>query len=69
MQSYEFLQKKQAEEPWVQLHYCGLRVSRARRGLSARPCPSPCSPRTAASAPCQNSALVHVEQPVVQVVS
>ncbi|XP_048187631.1 DNA-directed RNA polymerase III subunit RPC5 isoform X1 [Perognathus longimembris pacificus] len=29
VQSYEFLQKKQAEEPWVQLHYCGLRDSRS----------------------------------------
>ena len=27
VQSYEFLQKKHAEEPWVHLHYCGLRVS------------------------------------------
>lgn len=28
VQSYEFLQKKHAEEPWVHLHYYGLRVSR-----------------------------------------
>lgn len=28
VQSYEFLQKKHAEEPWVHLHYHGLRVSR-----------------------------------------
>lgn len=27
VQSYEFLQKKHAEEPWVHLHYYGLRVS------------------------------------------
>lgn len=27
VQSYEFLQKKHAEEPWVHLHYHGLRVS------------------------------------------
>lgn len=26
IQSYEFLQKKQAEEPWVHLHYHGLKV-------------------------------------------
>uniref|UniRef100_A0A2I3G9K8 RNA polymerase III subunit E n=1 Tax=Nomascus leucogenys TaxID=61853 RepID=A0A2I3G9K8_NOMLE len=26
VQSYEFLQKKHAEEPWVHLHYYGLRV-------------------------------------------
>ncbi|KAG9477010.1 hypothetical protein GDO78_002414 [Eleutherodactylus coqui] len=25
-QSYEFLQKKQAEESWVHLHYCGIKV-------------------------------------------
>ncbi|XP_059754937.1 DNA-directed RNA polymerase III subunit RPC5 isoform X1 [Balaenoptera ricei] len=29
VQSYEFLQKKHAEEPWVQLHYYGLRDSRS----------------------------------------
>lgn len=29
VQSYEFLQKKQAEEPWVHLHYFGLRDSRS----------------------------------------
>uniref|UniRef100_A0A8D0MJW6 RNA polymerase III subunit E n=1 Tax=Sus scrofa TaxID=9823 RepID=A0A8D0MJW6_PIG len=29
VQSYEFLQKKHAEEPWVHLHYCGLRDSRS----------------------------------------
>ncbi|MBZ3870752.1 DNA-directed RNA polymerase III subunit RPC5 [Sciurus carolinensis] len=29
VQSYEFLQKKQAEEPWVHLHYHGLRDSRS----------------------------------------
>ncbi|KAK1344454.1 hypothetical protein QTO34_013150 [Cnephaeus nilssonii] len=28
-QSYEFLQKKHAEEPWVRLHYHGLRDSRS----------------------------------------
>lgn len=28
VQSYEFLQKKHAEEPWVHLRYHGLRVSR-----------------------------------------
>lgn len=27
VQSYEFLQKKHAEEPWVHLHYYGMRVS------------------------------------------
>lgn len=27
VQSYEFLQKKHAEEPWVHLRYHGLRVS------------------------------------------
>lgn len=26
IQSYEFLQKKQAEEPWVHLHYHGVKV-------------------------------------------
>lgn len=26
IQSYEFLQKKQAEEPWVHLHYHGIKV-------------------------------------------
>lgn len=26
LQSYEFLQKKQAEEPWVHLHYHGVKV-------------------------------------------
>ena len=35
IQSYEFLQKKQAEEPWVHLHYHGVKVGGA---LSA--CPS-----------------------------
>lgn len=30
VQSYEFLQKKQAEEPWVHLHYYGVRVSQGR---------------------------------------
>ncbi|XP_014713374.1 DNA-directed RNA polymerase III subunit RPC5 isoform X1 [Equus asinus] len=29
VQSYEFLQKKHAEEPWVHLHYYGLRDSRS----------------------------------------
>ncbi|MXQ90004.1 hypothetical protein E5288_WYG013937 [Bos mutus] len=29
VQSYEFLQKKHAEEPWVHLHYHGLRDSRS----------------------------------------
>uniref|UniRef100_A0AAY4BHT1 DNA-directed RNA polymerase III subunit RPC5 C-terminal domain-containing protein n=1 Tax=Denticeps clupeoides TaxID=299321 RepID=A0AAY4BHT1_9TELE len=29
VQSYEFLQKKQAEEPWVLLHYHGLKDSRS----------------------------------------
>ncbi|XP_030630221.1 DNA-directed RNA polymerase III subunit RPC5 [Chanos chanos] len=29
IQSYEFLQKKQAEEPWVHLHYHGLKDSRS----------------------------------------
>ncbi|XP_053131835.1 DNA-directed RNA polymerase III subunit RPC5 isoform X2 [Hemicordylus capensis] len=29
VQSYEFLQKRQAEEPWVHLHYYGLRDSRS----------------------------------------
>lgn len=29
IQSYEFLQKKQAEEPWVQLHYHGVKVGGA----------------------------------------
>uniref|UniRef100_A0A8C6QCF2 Polymerase (RNA) III (DNA directed) polypeptide E n=1 Tax=Nannospalax galili TaxID=1026970 RepID=A0A8C6QCF2_NANGA len=29
VQSYEFLQKKHAEEPWVHLHYCGMRDSRS----------------------------------------
>ncbi|XP_039630518.1 DNA-directed RNA polymerase III subunit RPC5 [Polypterus senegalus] len=29
IQSYEFLQKKQAEEPWVHLHYYGLKDSRS----------------------------------------
>lgn len=28
-QSYEFLQKKQAEESWVHLHYCGIKDSRS----------------------------------------
>lgn len=32
VQSYEFLQKKHAEEPWVHLHYYGLRVSRGPQG-------------------------------------
>lgn len=31
VQSYEFLQRKHAEEPWVHLHYYGLRVSRGPR--------------------------------------
>lgn len=30
IQSYEFLQKKQAEEPWVHLHYHGLKVGVTR---------------------------------------
>ncbi|XP_053196963.1 DNA-directed RNA polymerase III subunit RPC5 [Scomber japonicus] len=29
IQSYEFLQKKQAEEPWVHLHYHGVKDSRS----------------------------------------
>ncbi|KAL4624581.1 DNA-directed RNA polymerase III subunit RPC5 [Arapaima gigas] len=29
IQSYEFLQKKQAEEPWVHLHYHGIKDSRS----------------------------------------
>lgn len=29
VQSYEFLQKKHAEEPWVHLHYYGMRDSRS----------------------------------------
>uniref|UniRef100_UPI00398F3D95 DNA-directed RNA polymerase III subunit RPC5 isoform X2 n=1 Tax=Pristiophorus japonicus TaxID=55135 RepID=UPI00398F3D95 len=29
IQSYEFLQKKQAEEPWYYLHYCGVKDSRS----------------------------------------
>uniref|UniRef100_A0A8C9TYL0 Polymerase (RNA) III (DNA directed) polypeptide E n=1 Tax=Scleropages formosus TaxID=113540 RepID=A0A8C9TYL0_SCLFO len=29
IQSYEFLQKKQAEEPWVHLHYNGVKDSRS----------------------------------------
>ncbi|XP_048465411.1 DNA-directed RNA polymerase III subunit RPC5 isoform X3 [Rhincodon typus] len=29
IQSYEFLQKKQAEEPWYHLHYCGVKDSRS----------------------------------------
>lgn len=29
IQSYEFLQKKQAEEPWVHLHYHGVKVGGA----------------------------------------
>ncbi|XP_041063149.1 DNA-directed RNA polymerase III subunit RPC5 isoform X1 [Carcharodon carcharias] len=29
IQSYEFLQKKQAEEPWHHLHYCGVKDSRS----------------------------------------
>ncbi|XP_069761698.1 DNA-directed RNA polymerase III subunit RPC5 isoform X2 [Narcine bancroftii] len=29
IQSYEFLQKKQAEEPWHYLHYCGVKDSRS----------------------------------------
>ncbi|MBN3311559.1 RPC5 polymerase, partial [Atractosteus spatula] len=29
IQSYEFLQKKQAEEPWVHLHYYGLKDGRS----------------------------------------
>ncbi|XP_073916325.1 DNA-directed RNA polymerase III subunit RPC5 isoform X2 [Castor canadensis] len=36
VQSYEFLQKRQAEEPWVQLHYCGLRVSQDSRSEHER---------------------------------
>lgn len=27
IQSYEFLQKKQAEEPWIHLQYHGVKVS------------------------------------------
>lgn len=33
VQSYEFLQKKHAEEPWVHLHYYGLRVSEGEPGF------------------------------------
>lgn len=41
VQSYEFLQKKQAEEPWVHLHYCGLRVSGGGAGGFSAPLHSP----------------------------
>lgn len=34
VQSYEFLQKKHAEEPWIHLHYYSLRVSWVFRPLS-----------------------------------
>lgn len=30
IQSYEFLQKKQAEEPWVHLHYHSVKVEGTR---------------------------------------
>lgn len=36
VQSYEFLQKKHAEEPWVHLHYHGLRVSGSGEPVSGR---------------------------------
>lgn len=41
VQSYEFLQKKQAEEPWVQLHYCGLRDSRSEHERQYLQCQGP----------------------------
>lgn len=44
VQSYEFLQKKQAEEPWVHLHYCGLRVSGGGQAGSVRRFTPPSAP-------------------------
>lgn len=47
VQSYEFLQKKHAEEPWVHLHHHGLRVSaRPAPGAFGRPglWPRACTP-------------------------
>uniref|UniRef100_UPI0018EA31E5 DNA-directed RNA polymerase III subunit RPC5 n=1 Tax=Homo sapiens TaxID=9606 RepID=UPI0018EA31E5 len=39
VQSYEFLQKKHAEEPWVHLHYYGLRDSRSEHERQYLLCP------------------------------
>lgn len=44
-QSYEFLQKKHAEEPWVRLHYHGLRVSGQRPRAGGGSHPAQCPPR------------------------
>nr|XP_033770079.1 DNA-directed RNA polymerase III subunit RPC5 isoform X1 [Geotrypetes seraphini]XP_033770080.1 DNA-directed RNA polymerase III subunit RPC5 isoform X1 [Geotrypetes seraphini] len=41
VQSYEFLQKKQAEEPWVHLHYYGVKDSRSEHERQYLFCQSP----------------------------
>ncbi|XP_043818409.1 DNA-directed RNA polymerase III subunit RPC5 isoform X1 [Dromiciops gliroides] len=41
VQSYEFLQKKHAEEPWVHLHYYGLRDSRSEHERQYLLCQGP----------------------------
>ncbi|XP_068100723.1 DNA-directed RNA polymerase III subunit RPC5 isoform X2 [Hyperolius riggenbachi] len=40
-QSYEFLQKKQAEESWVHLHYCGVKDSRSEHERQYLLCQNP----------------------------
>ncbi|XP_040212765.1 DNA-directed RNA polymerase III subunit RPC5 isoform X1 [Rana temporaria] len=40
-QTYEFLQKKQAEESWVHLHYCGVKDSRSEHERQYLLCQNP----------------------------